>query len=106
MMVLTKNQGEKGKNLPKTRGREEGDTLHLIAIVIATPQILSQIQILNRIHQFLILVTLVMGNTRRGEVSASMGRRGKLDENREREASTVEVEEQDTSLGGLIIAYL
>lgn len=104
MMVLTKNQGEKGKNLPKTQGREGGDTQHLI--VIAIPQILSQIQILNRIHQFLILVTLVMGNTRRGEVSASMGRRGKLDENREREASTVEVEEQDASLGGLIIAYL
>ena len=40
------------------------------------------------------------------EAMMSMGRRGKLDENREREASTVEVEEQDASLGGLIIAYL
>lgn len=103
-MVLTKNQGEKGKNLPKTQGREGGDTQHLI--VIAIPQILSQIQILNRIHQFLILVPLVMGNTRRGgEISTSMGRRGKLDESSGREASTVELKNQDTSLGGLIIAF-
>jgi len=101
LSLLTKSQGGKEKNLPKTREKKGEDTQHLIVIVI--PRILNQIQlqILNRIH--LILIPLVLGNTRRGEISASMGRRGKLDESREREAGTVEVEDQDISLGGLII---
>jgi len=102
--LLTKSQGGKEKNLPKTRGKKGKDTQHLIVIVI--PQILSQIQllILNQIHLILILVLLVMGNTRRGKISAGMGRRGNLDESRAREAGTVEVEDQSTNLGGLIIA--
>jgi len=105
MIVLslpTKSQGGKEKNLPKTRRKKGEDTQHLIVIVI--PQILNQIQlqILNRI--LLILIPLVMGNTGRGEISASMGRRGKLVETREREVGTVEVEDQSKSLGGLIIA--
>lgn len=80
----------------------------VIVVVIVIPQILSQIRfrILNQIHHILIQAPLAMGNTGRGkEISTSMGRR-ELDESREGEASTVEVEDQDTSPGGLIITGL
>lgn len=74
----------------------------VIVVVIVIPQTLSQI--LNRIHRILIQVPLVMGNTRRErEIHIGMGRR-ELDESIEREASTVE--DQDTSLDGLIVASL
>lgn len=69
MIVPTKNQEEKEKNLPKTQGRGGGDTHHpiviVIPVVIVIPQTLSQIQlqILNQIHQILIQVPLNMGNT-------------------------------------------
>lgn len=113
MIVLTKDQGVKGKNLPKTLRGGGGDTHRLIVIMIVVvtviPQILSQIrlQILNQIHRILIQVPLAMGNTGRGkEISASMGRRGERDESREEEASTLEVEDQDTSPDGMVITSL
>lgn len=107
MIVLmpTKNQVEKEKHLPKTEGREGGDTQHLIVTVIVTviPQILNQI--LTQIHRILIQVLLVMGNTRIGrKIIVGMGRREVLDGSR-KEANTV-VEDQSTSPKGLNIASL
>lgn len=100
VLILTKNQREKEKNLPKTLGRKGGDTQHPIVIVI--PQILNQIQ--NQIHCILIQVLLVMGNTKRGrEISVVTGRR-ELNGSRGGKAGPVEVKNQNTSPEGLIIA--
>lgn len=103
VLILTKNQREKEKNLPKTLGRKGGDTQHPIVMVI--PQILNQIQtqIQNPIHCILIQVLLVMGNTKRGrEISVVTGRR-ELDGSRGGKAGPVEVKNQNTSPEGLII---